>query len=374
MDRTALLPLCLFAVPPGVPLRAQSIDLRLVPLRDGLRQEAPGHDLARLVECAAAKEAGKVGLDLAAPAHALFAGACRDGRLFYLFFKATDNAFGERAWLVQRIRKIERTWADAAAAPEETVTFQVEAFKTLAGSPKGADQHFGSFALRGAHRREVRKEYEIGFGTVPGSADGAAWPFDDMQLYHVLQPYGEGHDLYDRVAFTSSRRWTLGVSFAQDGTWSVRAPELGIDAPQQLPDAARARAVPDQSSAAIVLAAGVGPPGLRIGSSTIADATARFGAPLEDVPAGRNGRNVSYRGGLTCNFDGKGHLNTVITRASFAGRTDQGMALGMSRADVEKALGAPPGDARDAPSWTYPGLLVTFDGLDTVSRLVVVAR
>jgi len=376
MDRIALLPLCLFTALAGAPalLCAQSIDLRLVPLRDGLRQEAPGHDLARLLECGAATEAAKVGLDLASPSHPLFASAFRDGRLYYLFFKSTENAFGERAWLVQRIKKIERTWAAADAAPQQTVSFQVEAFKTLAGSVKGFDQHYGSFALREAARREVDKEYEIGFGTVAGVADGAGWPFDDTQVYHALQSYDESRDLFDRVAFKSSRRWTLTVSLAQDGSWTVRAPELGIDAPKTLPDAARTRVEPDQSSRALVLAAGVGPKGLRIGSSTVADATALLGAPLEDVPAGRYSRNVSYRGSLTCNFDGKGHLNTVITRTPFAGRTDNGIAHGMSRAEVEKALGAPPRGERDAPNWAYPGLLVMFDGLDTVWRLVVVAR
>ena len=373
MERNALPPLCLLAGLCASSLCAQSVDLRLVPLRDGLRQEAPGHDLARLAECEAAKEAAKVGFDLAAPTHPLFASAFRDGRLFYLFFKVTENAFGKRAWIVQRIKKTERTWATADAAPQETVSWQVEAFKTLAGSVKGLDEHLGSFALRGAARREVKKEYEIGFATVPGVADGATWPFDDTMLYHVLQPYGEARELYDRVAFQSSRRWTLAVALAQDGSWSVRAPDLGIDAPKQLPDAARAHAVPDPSSSTLVLEAGVGPKGLRIGSSTIADATALLGAPLEDVPAGRYTRNVSYCGALTCNFDGKGHLNTVITRASFAGKTDQGVAHGMSRADVRKALGTPVGEP-DAPQWTYPGLLVTFDGLDIVSRLVVVAR
>ena len=356
------------------PLRAQTIDFRLVTLRDGLRQEAPGHDLARLAECAAAKEAGKVGLDLAAPAQPLLACACADGRLFYVFFKATENAFGEHAWLVQRIRKTERTWAAKDAAPQQAVTYQVEAFKTLAGSLKAADQHLGSYALRGADRREVVKEYEIGFGTVPGVAEGAAWPFDARTLYHVLQPFGEPHDLYDRVAFTQSRQWSLAVSFAQDGTYTVRAPELGIAAPEQLPDAARAHVPADPASRAIVLEAGRGPPGLRIGTSKVADATALLGAPLEDVPAGSASRNVSYRGALTCNFDGNGVLNTIITRAPFAGRTDAGIAHGMARADVRQKLGAPASGAADAVTWIYPGLVVTFDGFDTVSRLVVVAR
>jgi hypothetical protein len=345
--------------------------LRLIPLADGMREDAPGKDLARFHETACGKEAAKVGVDLLRPANPLVAADFQKGRLFYVFYKVTEEAFGDRAWIVQRIKKTERTWPNAGAEPETKVTWQVEAFKTMAGELKGADQHFGSFGLRDAHRREITKEYEIGFGDVPGKATGAAWPFAADKLFHMLQPYGDDASLHDSVQFAQSRRWTLTATLTAD-TWSVVSPELGLGLPKRTPDAKTARPAPDAASKTIVLTPGVGPAGLQIGTSTIADATKRFGEPLEDLPAGGNHRNVSYAGSLTCNFDGDGKLNTVITRAAFAGRTSTGITHGMARAEVKKKLGAAKDQAADAPAWNYPGLRVLFDGCDTVRRLVVV--
>lgn len=349
--------------------------LRLLPLRDGLRGDAPQGDLARIAETPAGKEAGKVGLDLAAPtAGPVVAAGLRDGRLFFVFYKVVEEAFGPQAWMLQRIRKVERTWATADGPPEEKVTFQVEAFKTFAGTLKGADQHFGSFGLRGAHRREIVKEYEIGFGTVPGTAEGAAWPFAAKHLFHMLQEYGDDRALFDRVQFTAARTWTLTAAFDAAGAWSVRSPELGLDVPKRTPDLAATRPAADAASRAIVLTAGTGPKGLQVGTSTRADADRVLGEALEDVPAGPSSRNVSYRGGLTCNFGGDGALATVITRACFAGRTSLGIAHGSKRADVRAKHGEPAKGDAAAATWVYPGLHVAFDADGAVTRLVVAAR
>lgn len=338
--------------------------LRLHPLLDGLRGD-PG-DLA--------KEAAKVGLDLQKPDNPLAAWACKDGRLFYVFYKSTEEAFGDRAWMLQRIRKVERTWSTKDAAPEEKVTYQVEAFKTQGGALKSPDQHFGSFGLRGAHRREVVKEYEIGFGELPGEAAGAAWPFAENRLFHMLQAYGDDRALFDKVQFTASRRWTLTVAFGADGAYAITSPELGLDLPKKPPKPEQARAVVDPASKALVLEAGAGPAGLVVGTSARADVDKVLGAPLEDVPTGPN-RNVSYRGGLTCNFTPEGVLNTVFTRACFGGRTKEGVALGMARAEVKKKLGKAAKDFDDSEvSWTVPGLHVHFDALGQVTRLVVARR
>lgn len=344
--------------------------LRLIPLVDGMREDAPGKDLARFHETPCGKEAVKVGVDLLRPANPLVAADFQKGRLFYVFYKVTEEAFGDRAWIVQRIKKTERTWARAGAEPETKVTWQVEAFKTMAGELKGADQHFGSFGIRDAVRREIVKEYEIGFGDVPGKATGAAWPFDASKLFHMLQPYGDDASLHDSVQFAHSRRWQLTATLTPD-SWSVVSPELGLDLPKKWPDAKVARPEANAASKATVLTPGVGPAGLQIGTSTAADAEQRLGKPLEDLPAGGNHRNVSYAASLTCNFDGDGKLNTVITRATFAGRTTNGIAHGMSRAEVAKKLGAAKDQPADASTWTYPGLRIQFDGFDTVRRLVI---
>lgn len=356
----------------AMPLAAQQPPaLRLVPLLDGLRSDAPDGDLARLAETTVGKEASKVGIDLAQPKHPLVVAAFAKGRLFYVFYKATEEAFGDRPWVLQRIRKVERTWATAGAPPDEKVTWQVEAFKTQAGSLKSADQHFGSFALRDAHRREVVKEYEIGFGEIPGHAAGTTWPFAANTLFHMLQPYGDEPGLFEKVAFTNARRWTLTTSFGKDGTWSLACPELGIDLPKTAPAAAATRPEPDAASKAIVLKVGEGVWQARLGTSTIDEVGKVLGEALEDVEMPGGGRNVSYRAGLTCNFEATGKLNTILTRTTFAGRTSNGIALGASRADVKKKLGAPKTGADDAPAWTYPGLLVAFDAVGNVTRLVL---
>lgn len=365
----------LTAVAPSLPAQTEpSPRLRLFPLADGLRRDAPGDDLRRIGETPLAKEAAKVGLDLAAPAHPLLVSACRDDRLFYVFYKVVEEAFGDRPWILQRIKKTERTWAEPGAEPEVKETWQVEAFKTMAGTLKGADQHFGSFALRSAHRREVVKQYEIGFGEVPGRAEGVAWPFADDRLFEMLQPYGEDAALFEAVRFTASRTWTLTVAFDDTGKYTIRSDELGIDVPKQKLQASAARPTVDPASKAVVLAPGVGPKGIEVGVSTIAAVAAVLGAPLEDVPTTAGSRNLSYRGGLTCNFDGLGVLNTVMTRASFGGRTTQGVTHGMPRDQVRQKLGAPSDGGADSARWSWPGLGAEFDAEGRVVRLVVRRR
>ena len=343
------------------------LQLRLVPLLDGLLEDTKG-DLAAIANTDVGKEAAKVGLDLAKPPNPFAVAGCKEGRLFYVFFKTTEEAFSDRAWMLQRIKKTERTWKTADAEPEEKVTFQVEAFKTIGGSLKGADQHYGGYSLRGAHRREVVKEYEVGFAEVPGLAAGADWPFDRKRMFHMLQPYEGDSSLFDRVKFHASRRWTLTATLASDGSHRVHSPELGLDLPKKQPTSDLAKVPADPASKALVLIAGQGLAGIAVGKSKREEVDKVLGVLLEYVPAGDN-HNASYRGGLTCNFDATGVLNTVFTRASFAGRTKDGLQLGMTRDEVQKKLGKKQADA--AATWTLPGLVVKFDATGVVQRLVV---
>ncbi len=343
------------------------LQLRLVPLLDGLLEDTKG-DVAAIATSDVGKEAAKVGLDLAKPPNPYAVAAYKEGRLFYVFYKTTEEAFGDRAWVLQRIKKIERTWKTADAEPEEKVTFQVEAFKTIGGSMKGSDQHYGGYSLRGAHRREVVKEYEVGFGEVPGTAAGAAWPFDRKRLFHMLQPYEGDSSLYDRVKFHASRRWTLTATLASDGSHRVHSPDLGIDLPKKQPTSELAKVPADPASKALVLIAGHGLAGFSVGKSKREDVDKVLGEPLEYLPAGDN-HNASYRGGLTCNFDPNGVLNTVFTRASFAGSTKEGLRHGMTRDEVQKKLGKIQGGV--GPSWLLPGLVVKFDATGVVQRFVV---
>jgi hypothetical protein len=183
------------------------------------------------------QEAREAGLDLLKPNHPLLPHSYRDGKLFYVFYKTTREAKGAQDYLLQRIRKEERYYASATDKnPRTVVTWLVEAFKLRDGSLKKADQHYGSYSLRNNFRREIIKEYEIGFGEIDGLATGQPWPFDRNVLYKEIQAYGPERALYDQVEFTQSRKWTLSVSFDKAGSYSVKSDEFGFDAPKTLPD------------------------------------------------------------------------------------------------------------------------------------------
>jgi hypothetical protein len=111
----------------------------------------------------------------------------------------------------------------------------VEAFRLRGGAFVGSDRHHGSFGLESYHKREIRKEYEIGFGQVDGVAQGKDWPFDPSKRYHKIQNYRAQRGAFDRVKFSQSVKWTLVVTFDRTGKWAVRCAELGFDAPRTMP-------------------------------------------------------------------------------------------------------------------------------------------
>jgi hypothetical protein len=348
--------------------------VRLVPLRDGLRNIAPDGDLGRLGETGTFKAALASGVDLTRPPHPIVACRWTGDRLYYIFYKTTENALGDRPYLIQRIRKIERAWKTPDAPPEERVTWQVEVFKTRGGELKSPDQHFGSFGLNGNHRREIVKEYEIGFGEIAGVCEGRSWPFDPEKLYRMLQAYQEEAGLFGQVKFSGARTWTLAVEFGSTGSYSVRSPELGFEAPSRLPTRSQTLSPADPASAAIVLAEGRGIEGVMIDESG-RDALLRvLGEAVEDAPAGRGHTNLSFRGSLTVNLDATGKVNTIFTRAGFAGRTARGATHGMYRDEVAQLYGLPAKSASDAEDWRYDGIQFTFDGFDRVKRIVIMRR
>jgi hypothetical protein len=361
---------------PATRATAPTIDLQLVPLLDGLRAEAPGDDLRRIAETRIGKEAAKVGLDLQKLPHPYLVHDLQRGRFFYLFYKNVENAFGERPYVIQRIKKTERTWAAGATTPVVKVTWLVEAFKTAGGQLKGgSDQHFGSFSLGDAVRREIDKEYEIGFGEIAELCAGNEWPLDPKKLAVILQNYAAEAGIYDRVQFSHSRQWRLSASFDKDGKHALVCKELGIDTTQGLPAAARIAPAADPASSQWQIAPGAGlsTPALALGA-TKAAVKAALGEPLEDVAAGVGHRNLSFRGGLTANFDANGTLRTLFTRPGFAGRTQEGIGHGSTRAQVKQKLGVPAGADEGATRWTFPGLVVVFDSFDMVVKLVVAQK
>ena len=355
---------------PSAKAATSATPMRLVPLRDGLRDIAPKRDLSKVAEIDEGKLAAAVGVDLLKNDNPLLAANYAKGRLFYLFYKTTENAFGDRPWLIQRIKKTERTWGPDATKPEEKVTWQVEVFKLMTGALKRPDQHHGSFPLRDGKRREILKEYEIGFGELPGKAVGTAWPFRADRLFEMVQPYQEEPGEFPKVVFATSRTWTLAVAFAADGTWSVASPELGFAAPKTWPAAKAAEPLPDPASRDVVLEPGKGLPGAVVGATAAADLEKALGAPVEDVESGKGHRLLSFPRSVSVNVSPDGTTNTILTRPGFEGRSKQGLRHGMTRAAAKKLLAGK--DLDDAAEqWDTGGMLVDFDANDRVRRLVI---
>lgn len=342
--------------------------LRLVHLTDGLRSASPKQDLRKLEQSSIYKTARKAGLDLREPPHELIAYSYEGNRLFYVFYKVLEGLVSDRPYVIQRIRKTVRNWTSPDEPPEEVVTYQVETFKTLAGSLKRADQHFGSFGLRALHKREIVKEYEIGIGTIPGDAEGTSWPYEQGKLYRLNQAYQPEAGIHDAVRFERALRWTLAVSFDRDG-FRIRASELGIDAPESLPSPERAYAVPSKRSADLVLQAG------RIGPSPVGDvrveAIEKLGGTrrIDRLESGAAYHQLDTE--ITAFVDATGIVRSLITHAAFAGRTHRGIRHGSHRADVMKAYGVPKNQYADAGSWWYDGIRFTFDGFQRVVRIRV---
>ena len=345
-----------------------SLELGLVPIRRALWEEGlPG----RTKDTPLRKAAEASGIDIGAPEHPLLIQSFQNGRLFYVFYNEAHNAFGDRAYLIQRIRKIEKNWVGAEDMPAETKeTFSVEVMKILGGRTKRVDRHFASYGLGTFDRREVTKEFEIGFGKIEGVATGRAWPFEANILYKELQDYDTDRALYDKVEYIQSKKWTLSVSFDGEGNYEIVVPELGIHAPRELPDPESALPQPDASSAELVLRGGRGVLGLVVGESTAEDIEAALGSPLHIEPAGSRAANFVFRSALSFNVYHQGFINTIMTRPGFAGKTSKGIAHGDTRDRVMEVYGAPPRD-KTGRILSYDGIIFWLDCDDRVEQIVV---
>jgi hypothetical protein len=217
----------------------------------------------------------------------------------------------------------------------------------------------------------VVKDYEIGFGAVPGVAEGVKWPFASDTLYRLTQAYQSDIGHHDAVKFTAARKWSLTVALERGGKWRVASTELGFDAPERWPYPTAALPEPDGASKSVVLEPGVGVKGVRIGESKAADLVKALGEALEDVEVGRKHRLMSFERSMTCNLDPEGRLKSILTRPGFLGATKQGLAHGATRTDVMAKMGAPKDQKADAQDWVYPGVIFRFDALDRVVRIVI---
>ncbi len=102
--------------------------LRPIPLAEGIRDTLnPGGDPKKLLGLDTYKRAKAAGLDLRTwDRDPVVAHHVADGRLFYVFYKTVEEAFADRPYVIQRIKRTERTWAAEDATPVESVTYKVE--------------------------------------------------------------------------------------------------------------------------------------------------------------------------------------------------------------------------------------------------------
>ena len=152
--------------------------LRLVPLSQGIWEDKRGTEPEIITR------ARKLGINLQKPSHPLLVHSYKGGNLFYLFYKTVENASAPQHYLIQRIRKEERFYSSATDwNPKTRITYLVEVFKLQDGTLKKADQHVGSYGISSYYKREIIKEYEIGFGRINNTLSSAEWPFDRNILY-----------------------------------------------------------------------------------------------------------------------------------------------------------------------------------------------
>ncbi|MDJ0520786.1 MAG: hypothetical protein QNJ90_01790 [Planctomycetota bacterium] len=352
----------------GEPVTQQPV-LRLLPLAEGVRDVLNrGGDAAALRKKDEYRRARAAGVDLAnITDDPVVAHGMRGGRLFYVFYKKLERAYGARQWIVQRIKRTERNWTAGASEPETKVTYQVEAFKLFAGEQKRGDQHHGGYTLGERERREIVKEYEIGFADVPGTAEGDAWPWKASTLFEYLARYGPSRTLYDKVRFRNSLRWSLTVRLGRDDRYEVLSPELGIEVPKQATDPARTLPQPIAAGKDLVLVRGSG-----LAGAQDFDTCVRLAGPIvQSRPAGKSNTNVMLAAGLMINRRSDGSVNTVQTRSGFAGATRAGIRVGSPRWAVLKAYGQPKDAKVSAAWWHYGDIGFWFDGLDRVGRIYV---
>lgn len=241
-----------------------------------------------------------------------------------------------------------------------TTSYLVEAFKPANGELPVADQHFGYFSLRGAARRTITKEYEI--GTAVG-----AWPFKGLR-YKGLQGYQIDPGLYAKVKLKQRKRWTMYLSFDAAGNYELQIPELDVAVVVRVPGDAGPPA-PAEVGEATVLQAGAGVKGLVVGKSTAADIQRVLGDPNK-VTAHAHAKNYRYDG-FACNVNGAGVLNTMFTEPGFAGRTAAGVRHGDDMAALQKAYGKPSEISGTTVYYFTEGILFNLDAAKTVAKIVV---
>lgn len=368
--RTWIICFCALALLSGLPATGQDentpLELHLETIKTGNLLTNYGDEPEKFAATPMVQAARRLGVDPGDPAHPFLVHQCRDGRCFYLFYNTVFNV-PDQAYLIQRVKKTD-TVVDAVGKTSVTTNHLVEVFKSADGKLPGADQHFGYFSLRGAKRRTITKEYEIGMGSVPEHAAPGAWPFKGL-LYKCLQNYQLEPDLYDQVKLKQVKRWSMILSFDAKGNYELRVPELDVDVLVRVPGAAGPPA-PPEAGKETVLREGRGVKGLTVGLSTAADVRRVLGKPKK-ITAHANAKNYWYDG-FFCNVNGLGTLNTIFSDAGFSGKTSKGIRLGDNVAVLKKVYGKPSAEGASTITFSQHGILFHLNADGEVRKIVVI--
>ena len=378
MKRTLLL-LALVAVLPRVAVAKQPpapLKLRPLPIAEGIRDVLNvGGDPKKLRAQRTYKLADRNGVDLAKPQKDPVVAFRRGPRaLFYVFYKTVEEAFDDQLYLIQRIKRTERNWKTPYSKPETEVTYQTEALKLQWGAQKRGDQHHGRHPLGDWHKREIVKEYELGFGVVPGLCEGDAWPFDPKLLFHCLERYGPERKIFDQVRFSRSAKWTLTVELDAKGGYALRAPELGIDLPAKPTDPARCVPEADAGSRELVVVRGKGLRGAGTGEKLLPSLEKLGGSMLHKTTLPNGSSYYSFASRVTAQLRKNGDLSILLTRRGFAGQTALGARHGDSRARIMELYGVPKRQYTDSAWWDYGDIVFWFTGTHRVGRIFVRVR
>lgn len=149
-----------------------------------------------------------------------------NGNFYMLFYNLAKAPSCDREYLVQRVKLTKSYFKKNGKLYKKKYEYLVEIMKTKNRTVKRADEHFRSYSLSGAYRREIKVEAEIGCGVVTGEAEGKKWPYKRSSLYELVQDYSGSIGFYDDINFDFSKKYSFGGSFQEEKLNSVSWPDF----------------------------------------------------------------------------------------------------------------------------------------------------
>jgi hypothetical protein len=175
------------------------------------------------------REAQQVGVDMTSRRNWFYALGVKAETLFLVFFNHVQASGCPTEFLIQRVKLTKAYYAEGESEPyEQSAEYLVEVMKLNdRGQTKGTgDRHSRNYHLGKAFRRTATVECEVGWGRIPGVAEGEQWPFPQRYLYQLVQNYSPQPGIYDRVQFAKSTTYVITIEFDRTGRYSVLLPSF----------------------------------------------------------------------------------------------------------------------------------------------------